>query len=143
MTVREGKHWKLVRRSEPVHNTIIKSVWSFKIKRLPSEEFTKHKVRKCAHSGIQCWGESYYKIHAPVSNWISVRFLLTMYIVLYLNTRSMDFKSDYSQGELKTDTRMDIPWGYKIEGIDNTKSRCLKLLSNWYGLKYGGFNWHD
>ena len=71
-------HWRVIRRSEAGNNKIIKSIWSFKRKRSPSGDLTKHKGRICAHGGMQRWGESYFETYAPVVNWLSVRFLLTM-----------------------------------------------------------------
>ena len=53
MARREGKYWKVVRRPEAIQNNTIKSMCSFKIKWLPSGEFTKNKAMTCAHGGMQ------------------------------------------------------------------------------------------
>ena len=92
---------------------------------------------------MQRWGESYYETYAPVVNWLSVRFLLTMSIALDLDTRSIDFTMAYAQAPLKAPVYMEIPWGFKPAGVDHPDAYCLKLLVNWYGLKDGGLNWYD
>ena len=49
-----GEHWSIVH-----HNTLtnkarlIKSIWSFKLKRKPDGELLKHKARLCAHGIMQ------------------------------------------------------------------------------------------
>ena len=48
----KGNHWKIVKRSDAT-TPIIKSIWSFKRKRSPSGQITKHKARICAHGGMQ------------------------------------------------------------------------------------------
>ena len=139
---KEGKHFEIVRRSDTL-GTIIKSIWSFKCKRDPSGSITKHKAHICAHGGMQRWGEGYYETYSPVVNWLSIRFLLTMSVALDLDTCSIDFTMAYPQAHLKTDVYMEIPWGYEIEGEEHSSAFCMKLLTNWYGLRDAGLNWFD
>ena len=107
---KNGKQWQVVRKSE-VKQSIIKAMWTFKRKRDPTGVITKHKARTCAHGYMQRWGESYYETHAPVVNWLSVRFLLTMSIALNLDTRSIDFTMACLQEKLKKDVYVETPWG--------------------------------
>ena len=76
---------------------------------MPAGKITKHKARICAHGGMQRWGKSYYETYAPVVNWLSVRFLLTMSIALDLDTRSIDFTMAYAQAPLKAPVYIEIP----------------------------------
>ena len=116
---REGKHFDIVRKSDTI-GTIIKSTWSFKLKRDSSGSLTKHKARTCAHGGMQRWGEGCYEIYAPVVNWLCIRFLLTMSVALTLDTRSIDFTMACPQADLKISVHMETPWGYEIEGEDHS-----------------------
>ena len=54
----------------------ILAIWSFKLKIFPDGRLLKHKVRLCAHGGMQKWGINYWDNYAPVVNRISVRTLL-------------------------------------------------------------------
>ena len=108
MEGREGKHWKVIRMLEAVHSRMIKLVWSLKRNLLSSGHLTKYKARMCTHSGTQRWGESHCKNHVPICNCLGARFLLTVSIVLDLNTRSIDFTLAFSQDKLKNDVSMEI-----------------------------------
>ncbi len=47
-------HWNLVPCSTiPLGNKVIKAFWSVKQKRFPDGRLNKHKVRLCAHGGMQ------------------------------------------------------------------------------------------
>ena len=83
---------------------------------------------------MQRWGEGYYETYSSVVNWLSVRFILTISIVLGQDTRSIDFTVAYQQADLKVQVYIEIPWGYRVDGVDNSDAYCLKLLTNWYGL---------
>ena len=91
---------------------MIKGIWSFKRKRIPSGDGTKHGARICAHEGMRKWGESYYEIHSPVVDWSIVRFLMTMDIALDLETKSIDFMMAHHQAVPNADMFIEIPWGH-------------------------------
>ena len=101
-----GNHWKVVRRAGYNHPPVIKAIWLFLYKRLPIREIEKHKASICAHGGMQQWGEYYLETYAPLVNWLSVRFLLTISLVFDFATRSIDFTQAYQQADLTTDVFM-------------------------------------
>jgi len=53
-------------------NKVIKSIWSFKRKRLPDGTYLKHKARLCAHGGMQIEGEHYWDTYSPVVQWTTL-----------------------------------------------------------------------
>ena len=112
----DGKHWKIVRKSEAGTSKMLKSIRSFKRKRNPDGIVTKYKARTCAHGGMQGWGDAYFETHSPVVNWLSVRLLITLSVSMDLDTRSIDFTMAYPQAKLKNRVFMNIPWGFTIEG---------------------------
>eukprot|EP00984_Skeletonema_dohrnii_P025786 scaffold14972_cov139-Skeletonema_dohrnii-CCMP3373.AAC.1 len=88
----ERGHWIIVPRSSmPTGKKSIKSIWSFKRKRLPSGELLKHKARLCAHGGMQQWGENYWETYSPVVNMLTVRLLLIICKIHNLHSKSIDF----------------------------------------------------
>ena len=49
----ECDHWTMAPRSSvPVGAKIIRSIWSFKIKRVPSGSLNKQKARICSNGGM-------------------------------------------------------------------------------------------
>ena len=136
-------HWKIVPKTKARRTKIIKVNWSFKRKRAPNGEITKHKACICAHGGMQRWGESYFETCTPVVNQLSVRLLLTLSIVMHLETHSINFTIAYPQANLKTRVFMEIPWGYEILDKDNSKAFCMELLTNWCRLKDAGLNQYE
>ena len=74
------------------------SIWSFKINRDPYGRPIKHKSHLCVHERIQKWGMTY----SPVFNWMSVRAMLTIGILVEIYTNSVDFVLAYTQADLKT-----------------------------------------
>ena len=84
----------------------------------------------CAHRGVQRWGESYFETHAPVVNWLSVRFLLALSVALYLDTRSIDFIIACLQDNLKQRVFMEILWSFTAPGEENPDAFCMELLVN-------------
>ena len=134
-------HWSVVDRSQipPKMKTIL-AIWSFKRKRKPDGTIIKHKARLCAHGGMQQWGINFWETYAPVVNWLSVRTLLILSLVLDLETRSIDFVLAFPQADLDIDVYMEIPFGFTIDG---SRRKVLKLEKNLYGLKQAAYNWYE
>lgn len=134
-------HWTVhLRSSLPPKAKTILAIWSFKRKRRPDGSITKHKARLCAHGGMQRWGENYWETYAPVVNWLSVRTLLVLSILLPLETRSIDFVLAFPQAKLDVDVYMEVPVGFTV---DQSRRYVLKLEKNLYGLKQAAYNWYE
>ena len=92
----------------------------------------------CAHGGIQSWGVDYWETYAPVVNWMSVRFILTIAKIHKLDTKVIDFVLAFRQAKLNVDVFMEVPAGMVLSGVPERYQRSLYVLSlnhSLYGLK--------
>ena len=71
------------------------------MKRDPYGSIIKHKSRLCAHGAIQQWGVNYWETYYPVANWISIRAMITLRILIEIETKSVDFLLAYTQADVK------------------------------------------
>ena len=93
---------------------------------------------------MQQWGVNYWETYAPVVNWISVRFLLTLSEIVGLESRTIDFVLAFPQAELDVPVYMELPIGMDVPGVqDSRKSHVLCLRRSLYGLKQASANWYD
>ena len=90
-------------------------IWSFNINRAPYGTLVKHKACLCAHGVMQEWWVDYWYTYFPVVNWMYVRSMLTLIILLELHTKSIFFLA-YTQADVKTDIFMELPIGFGVEG---------------------------
>ena len=67
-------HWHIEKRSSLGNIKTILAIWSFKRNQFPDGTINKHKVRLCAHGGMQVWGVKFWETFLPVVNWMSVCF---------------------------------------------------------------------
>ena len=71
--------WKRVPRNDvPPGRIILKSIWVFKLKRLPDGTALKYKARFCVRGDLQTEGVDYFETYAPVVQWSTIRLLLTL-----------------------------------------------------------------
>jgi hypothetical protein len=134
--------FELKRRSEITSGQKpIKSIWSFKRKRAPDGTYLKHKARLCAHGGMQIAGEHFWDTYSPVVQMSTVRLLLTLSILLGMKTRSVDFTLAFTQAPIDTETYIDLPIGFDVDG--NKDEYVLQLKKTLYGLKQAGLNWFE
>ena len=141
------KHWStMLRKDMPPGSKTILSIWSFKRKRTPDGQISKYKARLCAHGGMQSWGVDYWETYAPVVNWMSVRFILTIAKIHNLDTKVIDFVLAFPQAKLDVDVFMEIPAGMMLSGVSASNQRSmyvLKLNRSLYGLKQASANWYE
>ena len=62
----------------------------------------------------------------------SIRTILSLVVVEYLNLEHLDVKTTFIHGDLEEEIYMQQPQGYEIKGKDNLVCRLKKSL---YGLK--------
>ena len=93
----------------PEYTKTIMSIWSFKRKRFPDGTLNKHKVRLCAHGGMQQWGVSYWETYSPVVNinMLTVCLLLALCNIHRLHSKSSDFVLAFPQANLDVDIWME------------------------------------
>ena len=117
-------------RSVPVN-----AVWTFKRKRDPLGNITKHKARLNVHGGQTTQGVHYWDTYVPVVQWLTVRIVLILSLLENLNSRSIDFVLAFPQAKIEVDVYMRIPFGYKPPKNRPDGLYILKLRKNFYGLK--------
>eukprot|EP00957_Ditylum_brightwellii_P193397 14725772-Ditylum_brightwellii.AAC.1 len=122
-------HWTYMLKSdvpkdkldENVKLKTILLIWSFKRKRFPSGKLMKHKVRLCAHGGMQQWGLDCWETFSLLIMWITVRTLLTIDPIHNLPTQCIDFVLAFSQADFDVDIFMKLSVGMTVDGGDTYK----------------------
>ena len=69
---------------------------------------------------------------APIVNWSTVRFLLTLFIMNRWFARHVDFVLEFSQARCDLDMRLSVPLGFHVNN-GNNEQNCIKLNKNLYG----------
>jgi hypothetical protein len=114
---------------------VISSVWAFKRKRFPDGSVLKLKARLCARGFEQIEGRDYFETFAPVVQWLTVRLILVMTIILGLENKQIDYTAAFVQAPIDTDVYMEIPRMFSAEG------KVWKLRKSIYGLKQSPRNY--
>merc|ERR1719416_376907 len=137
----ERKYWKYHLKDEVPQDQILRSTWTFKIKRNRSTgEVIKYKARFCADGRRQEFGINYFETYAPVVKWNSIRTCLTLSVIYNWKTRAIDFDQAYTQADCDSDIFLHLPFGYHIK---STSKYVIQLLKNLYGLRQGGYNFYE
>jgi hypothetical protein len=135
---KEG-NYKLIKRSNmPEGATLLSSVWQMKRKRKPSTgEISKYKARMNVDGSKMIKGLHYEETYAPVVQWATIRFFMTMAIIKKWHTRQLDFVLAYTQADIERDLYMKLPPGFNIPGKEmseqDRKEYVLKLEKNLNG----------
>ena len=103
--------WRLVRREVALDNgkKIYGSTWAFKRKRYPDGRIKKLKARICARGDQQVDGVDVFDTFSPVTNWSTVRLLLTLSVALNMAAQQVDYAAAFCQAELPTPVYMEMP----------------------------------
>jgi hypothetical protein len=98
---KEG-NYKLIKRSElPEGATLLSSVWQMKRKRKPSTgEISKYKARMNVDGSKMIKGLHYEETYAPVVQWATIRFFISLAILSNWHTRQLDFVLAYTQANI-------------------------------------------
>ena len=118
---------------KPKDRKLIKFIWSFKRKRSSLGVLIKHKARLCVHGGMQEKGVDYFNTFAPVVNWNTIRFLLTLSIMNRWCSRHIDYVLAFSQANCDADVYLSLPPGFKTKDAKEGIDYCIKLKKNLYG----------
>ena len=114
---------------------VISSVWAFKVKRFPDGSIKKLKARLCARGYEQRHGQDYFKTFAPVVQWLTVRLILVVTIILGLENKQIDYTAAFVQAPIDTDVYVEMP------RLFSTKGKVWKLRKSIYGLKQSPRNY--
>ena len=86
---------------------------------------------------MQKWGVVYWDNHSLVVNWMYVRSMLTLRILRYINTKSVDFVLYHTQAYVRPDIFMELPIGFGVKGC-HPRERFVRLDKKLYVLKDAG-----
>jgi hypothetical protein len=108
---------------------VVSSVWAFKRKRYPDGSIRKLKARICARGFEQIEGVDYFETFAPVVQWMTVRLILIMTILLNLENKQIDYTAAFLQAPLDHDVYVEMPKLFEADG------KVWMLKRAIYGLK--------
>jgi hypothetical protein len=108
---------------------VVSSVWAFRRKRYPDGTIRKLKARICARGFEQIEGIDYFETFAPVVQWMTVRIVLIMTILLHLENKQIDYTAAFLQAPIDHDVYVEMP------KLFNVKGKVWKLQRAIYGLK--------
>ncbi len=88
----------------------------------------------------------YEETYAPVVQWATIRFFISLAILSNWHTRQLDFVLAYTQADIERDLYMKLPAGFTLSDRTITdqdrKDYVLKLEKNLYGQKQAGRVWY-
>ena len=108
---------------------VVSSVWAFRRKRFPDGAIRKLKARICARGFEQIEGVDYFETFAPVVQWMTVRVVLIMTILLHLENKQIDYTAAFLQAPIDHDVYVEMPKLFAVKG------KVWKLKRAIYGLK--------
>ena len=114
---------------------VISTVWAFKRKRFPDGDVRKLKARLCARGFEQVEGRDYFETYAPVVQWLTVRLILVMTIIMGLENKQIDYTAAFVQAPIDTDVYIEMPRMFSTQG------KVWKLRKSIYGLKQSPRNY--
>jgi hypothetical protein len=77
---------------------------------------------------MQSWGVDYWETFAPVVNWMSVRFVLSIAKIHGLDTKAIDFVLAFPQADLDVDVYMELPAGMIFNDTPEFGQRRMYIL---------------
>ena len=137
------KCWSGVLRSSlPSNAHVLKTTWTYKIKRLPDGSILKFKARFCARGDLQIQDTDVFETFSPTVKWSTVRVLLALSLQLGLKTRQVDFAQAFIQASLPEGEHIFIEPPHHF--FDSSgKDVVLKLNKSLYGLKQAAFLFYE
>lgn len=144
-TLQRHGTWELVPKDRmPPKANLVKSTWSYKVKRDKNGEIAKFKARLCAQGFTQKEGIDFDRTFSPTMRHSSLRLLTATSAQLGLQrVATADFTGAYLNAELPPEQviYMRMPPGYAELDIRGVELVCM-LRKCLYGLKQSGRHWH-
>ncbi len=122
--------WSVVDRYDsnlaPHHD--IPSPWVFKCKCYPDGCIKKFKARFCARGNKHLKGIDFFETYAPVVQWITIRLIFILEILLGLKSKQGNVICAFLHGELEPgeNVYVEMPLGFSQYSKDGTR-KVLKL----------------
>jgi hypothetical protein len=104
------------------------------------------KARMDVNGSRMIKGLHYEETYAPVVQWATIRFFISLAILSNWHTRQLDFVLVYTQADIERHLYMKLPAGFTVPGRITTeqdrRDYVLKLEKNLYGQKQAGRVWY-
>jgi hypothetical protein len=135
----KNKTWTLV--AKPKDRKIVRSKWTFRIKKNADGSTAKFKARLVAKGYTQVEGVDYEETFAPVVSFTTLRTLLAFCTLFGLKITQIDVSTAYLYASIDEEIYMEQPEGYQKTDKQGQVLVC-KLNRSLYGLKQSGRNWN-
>ena len=133
-----NKTWKLV--DLPLGSKPIGCKWIFKKKIKVDGTIDKFKARLVAKGFTQNEGLDYFDTYAPFARIVTIKTLIALDSIYYLEIHQMDVKTAFLNGELDEEIYMRQPEGFVMPGQEH---KVCKLVKSLYSLKQAQKQWHE
>ncbi|KAH9309219.1 hypothetical protein KI387_037130, partial [Taxus chinensis] len=135
-SLEHNQTWDLVKL--PAGKRTLQNKWVYRIK---EEEggHKRYKERLVVKGFAQKVGIDFGEIFSPVVKMTSIRTVLSLVAVVYLNLEKLDVKMAFLNGDLDEEIYMQHPLGYEVKGKEKLVCRLKKSL---YGLKQAPRQWY-
>jgi hypothetical protein len=90
---------------------------------------------------MQVEGMHFWDPYSPVIQMTTVQILLTLCLLLRLQSRSIDYTMAFNQAPIDVLAYLDLPIGFSVDG--DSSEFVLELKKTLYGLWQAGLNWFD
>jgi hypothetical protein len=111
---------------------VVSSKWIYKIKHTADGSVEKFKARFVARGFTQKEGIDYDETFSPVTRYTSIRFIITLALVLDWKLHQMDVKTMFLNGKIEQKVFVEQLDGFVLHNKDTHVCKLRKAL---YGLK--------
>jgi hypothetical protein len=133
----ENETWDKIARNELKKGTnVIKCKWVYKIKVDENGEVTEYKARLTPKGYMQKEGVDYFEVFAATGQYKTMRLGLSLTASWDHELEQMDVPSAFLKADIAEEVYMDMPEGFKEEGV------VLRLKKALYGLKQAPREWY-
>ena len=122
--------WDVIPR--PKGNSIVTSIWIYKMKHAAYGSIEKYKARFVAHGFSRKEGIDYEENFAPVARYTSIISVLSLAIVMKWKIHHMDVKTAFLNGVVEEEVYVERPLSFERHDRESHVCRLKKAL---YGLK--------
>jgi hypothetical protein len=130
--------WEVVPR--PEGKSVVTSKWLYKLKQVADGSIEKYKYRFVARGFSQVEGVDYDDTFAPVSQYTSIRAVISIAAEMGWKIHQMDVKTAFLNGLIEEEVYIEQPLGFEVHGRESHVCRLKKAL---YGLKQALRAWYS
>jgi hypothetical protein len=119
---------------------VVTSRWLYKLKHATDGSIEKYKSLFVARGFSQVEGVDYDETFAPVSQYTSIRAVISLAIEMGWNIHQMDVKIAFLNGLIEEEVYIEQPLGFEVHGRESHVCIMKKAL---YGMKQAPRAWYS